>query len=301
MSLMLIIYLSSLLCFISLLLWSFLLFSLLRHYRYATLLFDLLPFYSPLTFLSFLLFSSGLALFSYFVSPWFSLLFLPALFFSLFLFRHFSLWSSSYSLRAYSSFLALISDSHRFAVHLFRDSSNIDSSRVNIFIRHDVDLSLSRLKRLTDLEFEHGLRSTCFFRLHSPKYSFSDALPLIKSLSSRGFEIGFHFENLSQSKGNKTSAISLFSEELSLLRQHVDIHTISHHGDRYHNEQLIEHLDLDSLGLSYAYSLDHTIYITDTGGAPLLTPGGEHLFLKKLSEAKPGDVVQILVHADWWY
>lgn len=292
---------SSLFLFIvSLFIWIFLLFSLKHQYRYASLLFDLLPYYLPFTLFAFFFSTLSVILLSYNFSFIFLLFLLPSLLLTIFLAFRFHRWRRCYSLDCYISFLDLISDSDKYAVHLFRDSSNIDSQRVNIFLRHDVDLSLSRLQRLTELEFERGIRSTCLFRFHSPKYSFDDALPLIKRLDSLGFEIGYHYETLAQSKGNKEEALILFREELSTLRQHVTVTTISHHGDRYHNEQLLDYLNLDDLGLSSAYDLKHDLYLTDTGGNDMKRSGGEHIF-DRLSHAKPGDVVQILIHADWWY
>ncbi|MHA1687560.1 MAG: hypothetical protein ACTSYD_14345 [Candidatus Heimdallarchaeaceae archaeon] len=300
MSSLTLILFSSLLFFIAFIMWGFLLFSLKRQYRYATLLFDLLPYYLPFTFFAFISFTFSVSLLSYHISLFFLLFLLPALPLAVFLAFRFHRWSRCYSLKRYISFLDLISDSDRYVVHLLRDSSNIDPKRVNIFLRHDVDLSLSRLQRLTELEYERGIRSTCLFRFHSPKYSFEDALPIIKQLDELGFEIGYHYETLAQSKGNKERALSLFREELSTLRQHVTVTTISHHGDRYHNEQLLEYLNLDDLGLSSAYDLKRDLYLTDTGGNDMKRSGGEHIF-DRLSHANPGDVVQILIHADWWY
>jgi len=210
-------------------------------------------------------------------------------------------WRSCYTLSRYTAFLQLLS-SDKFEVKLFRDyhQNNISQNKVNVFIRHDVDLSISRLKKILDIEKEYQLRSTCFFRLHSPKYSFNEVRTLIKTLANEGFEIGFHYETLSQTKGNKSRAKLLFSEELKLIRSVVDVTVISHHGDRYNNHLLYPLLDHKELRIWSAYDMKTDLYLTDTGGDDMYRKHKQHIF-ERINEAKPGDIVQILIHADWWY
>lgn len=291
---------------ISVLLWLFLSVSILYQYRYATKFRDMLPYYFYINLTSFLLTSVGSSLiiiFNWSFPSWaFIILFglIICLIFMYFLAR----WRNCYSLDIYASFLDELTDPI-FSVKLFKDyhelkDSGLDKDKVNIFIRHDVDLSIPRLIELTKMEHKRNLFSTLFFRLHSEKYLFSEIVQLIKQLNSMGFEIGYHYEVLSQTKGDTEEALNLFKKELTELRKIVPTNVAAHHGDKYKNQMIWPLLDKDTLNIWTAYDMKRDIYITDTGGKDMIRKHGQHIF-QKLKKAKPGDIVQILIHADWWY
>ncbi len=75
---------------------------------------------------------------------------------------------------------------------------------------------------------------------------------------------------------------------------------VSHHGDKYSNQKIWPLIDKEKLEVWSAYDMKSDIYITDTGGKNMFKQYGFHIF-DKLKKAKPGDIVQILIHADWWY
>jgi hypothetical protein len=292
--------------------WLFLILSLIKGYRYATIFTDMLPFYQPLNIFAVLLIISGsyyiefnkIVISSgyipvYWISP-FSFTFGLVIFFTFIYFIR--KWRKCYTLKIYKEFLQELQKSE-YSVKLFNQYTEemvLDEEKIHVFIRHDVDLSLNRLLKLTKLEKENGLVSTLFFRLHSKKYSFEKAIPVIEYLYSEGFEIGFHYEVLSQTKGNTEEAIDLFSKELDKLRGYVPIRVVAHHGDKYSNHKVWPLIDKEKLEIWSAYDMKRDIYITDTGGKNMFKQHGFHIF-DKLKKAKPGDIVQILIHADWWY
>jgi hypothetical protein len=211
-------------------------------------------------------------------------------------------WSNSYRLSVYSDFLDELKK-EKYSVKSFSEydlTSQLDKNKIHVFLRHDVDLSLNRFLNIIKLEIKKEITSTSFFRLHSEKYVFEKAIPIIQYLQAEGFEIGYHYEVLSQTKGNTEEALSLFTKELNELRETVPVKVVSHHGDKYSNQQIWPLVDKAKLDVWSAYDMKRDIYITDTGGKNMIKHPGFHIF-DKLKEAKPGDVVQILVHADWWY
>ena len=171
----------------SLSVWIFVGFSLLKRYRYATLFFDLLRIYPFLVLLSLFLFAIGTYnLFDLVVSM--LLTGVAGLLVGPILLYHSLRWINDYSYSKFRNFLETVS-SEGFAVLLFEDYNNkkLDSGKVNVFIRHDVDISLKRIKKMAEMELLMGTKSTYFFRLHAERYGFEEAVPIIKELSQESF------------------------------------------------------------------------------------------------------------------
>ncbi|WP_157237874.1 hypothetical protein [Desulfobacter curvatus] len=94
---------------------------------------------------------------------------------------------------------------------------------------------------------------------------------MIRKLVRRGHEVGYHYETLTRAKGDCFLSISLFEEELEMLRRIVNIKTISMHGSplsKWNNMDIwkfydYKKYDVDEILLSIAYFNIH--YFTDTG------------------------------------
>ena len=292
---------------LSLLIWVFLIYSLIQENRYATILTDMLPFYQPLNFFALLsvVGSSYLIMYIYEWSPprWVAPLILSiGLLLNLSLIIPLRKWSNCYRLSVYADFLDEL-NKEPYSVKSFSEydlKSQFDKDRIHVFLRHDVDLSLNRLLNVVKLEMEKKLHSTLFFRLHSEKYTFEKAIPIIQYLCSEGFEIGFHYEVLSQTKGNTEEALNLFTKELNKLREYTPIKVVSHHGGKYSNHKIWPLIDKEKLAVWSAYDMKKDLYLTDAGGRNMFKRHNSHIF-DKLKKAELGDVVQILIHADWWY
>ena len=77
-----------------------------------------------------------------------------------------------------------------------------------IVLRHDVDRSPKNALRLAKLENEYGIRSSYYFRIVKK----SNDPDIIKAIANLGHEIGYHYEDLSITNGNKHLAIKYFKK-----------------------------------------------------------------------------------------
>ncbi|MHA1169120.1 MAG: hypothetical protein ACTSRU_14940 [Candidatus Hodarchaeales archaeon] len=285
---------------IAVLAWVFLGFALKKQLRFATLIFDLLPLYPLLSFAPSILISvAGLL----WLSPFYSLcLFIASLSVSIAFAYHFIKWSNQYRWKVYLKFLKNIKDK-RYETSLFSDYHKMkdNQSIVPVFIRHDVDISLSRTKKMAELEKKMGVISTYFFRMHAERYSFDEAIPIIQNLHKEGFGIGLHYDMVTYTKGNKEKALVLFKEDLAKIRAIAPIHCVcAHGGRRYRNRDIWADINQEALEVYSAYDLEQDMYISDAGGKRLIDLKGKHI-LEKIDEAQQGHIIQILIHPDWWY
>lgn len=137
-----------------------------------------------------------------------------------------------------------------------------------IILRHDVDRSPKNSLRNSIIENDFGIKSTYYFRVTKSSFN-SD---IIKQINSMGHEIGYHYEDLSTSKGDYSSAIKLFQKNLEMLRGIVDIETISMHGNpmsKIDNRDIWDKYNFKDFGIiGEAYlsiNYDEIFYFTDTG------------------------------------
>ena len=130
-----------------------------------------------------------------------------------------------FTLIAYSAYLqALKSNGHPFI--LFNDAIKKKLPEKFCLIRHDVDRKPKNALKMAKLEQEIGVLSTYYFR--SKPNSFDPTI--MKEVYDMGHEVGYHYENLSDTNGNYAHAISDFIKNLEKFRKIVPIHTISMHG-----------------------------------------------------------------------
>jgi hypothetical protein len=139
-------------------------------------------------------------------------------------------------------------------------------------LKHDVDRRPYHALRMAELEHELGLRSTYYFRV-KPHTFIPDVIRQIQVL---GHEIGFHYESLSDSRGDLAAAQDAFAQSLVRLRSLVTVRTVAFHGrpfSPHDNRVLIRRMlqngrfkELDLLG-DATENVDYTgiLYINDTG------------------------------------
>ena len=280
--------------------WIFVIFSLWKEYRYATLLFDLLPLYPVISIGAFIAFVPTIIIWlkePLLYSFPLAFAFIITLVLTLMSLR----WIRGYRLLAYKKMLAVLKD-EKFLVRVVSDYFNkeVDPEKINVFIRHDVDLSLRKLKKMLKCEEEAEILSTSFFRFHSNKYSIQKARNYIEEISQKGFEIGFHYEVLSAANNDHEKAIELFQAELGTLREIAPVEIVSAHGDKFNNRKIWKDIDKEQLKINSAYDMKSDLYLSDAGGFDIINKFGHNLF-EELAKVKKGDVVQILIHADWWF
>ena len=278
-------------------------FNLKRQYRYATLLYDMLPLYPVLSIFGFIFYVVTLLLIDNF--PLFIQLplILPGFFVFAFIFYRAFRWFNCYRMSKYEAFLKELQDP-KYSVKLhseYKDTLGKDDPKfIHVFIRHDVDIYLHRLKRMVALEKKYNIKATVFFRLHAERYKFDSAIPIIEDLKRDNFEIGYHYEVLTRTKGEKEPAIELFEKELAYLRTLAPINYVVAHGDKYDNGQIFSELDKAKLKIDSSYNFKNCLYLSEAGGNDMYSKYNKHIF-SFIKSAKKGDVIQILIHADWWY
>jgi hypothetical protein len=308
---------------LSLLLW----FVYSRQYRFATFLFDMLPFYPIIVIVASIAgIGSDIYLALKFSELFYWLLPILTIDFGI-QFILFWQWFSQYRLSNYTKFLQHLSNSPNVRVISIGEwlaKPEKDPNHILVLIRHDVDVRLSRARRMAKEEMKLGIPSCYYFRNSAERYTFDDAKELIKEIASAGLlEVGFHYETVSNVDGDVIKATDLFQKEVEEFRRIYPIRMISAHGDgivRDISEKLVGRnfslvserlVDLNSLGLVSAYHLFHDYYLSDAMGLHhfdrcyYFDPSYMHPRfldnLKLLDQLPKGTLVQILIHPDWWF
>jgi hypothetical protein len=140
-------------------------------------------------------------------------------------------------------------------------------------IRHDVDRKTRNALEMAKIEKEMGIKATYYFRNRRNTF-----MPdIIEKIAFLGHEIGYHYENLSDTKGYKELALEDFEKNIAMFRRLHPVKTISSHGrplGAYNNLYLWGPLDerellfkkfgiLGDAILDIDYS--NVVYISDTG------------------------------------
>lgn len=130
-----------------------------------------------------------------------------------------------FTLKAYSEYLqVLIRQKYQFLT--FQEYFKEQGENFICLLRHDVDRKPSNALKMAELEHSLGVKSTYYFRDKPCSWNES----IIKSIADLGHEIGFHYESLCDSKGDKEKAYILFEQGLKRLRDITFVKTISMHG-----------------------------------------------------------------------
>ena len=63
-----------------------------------------------------------------------------------------------------------------------------------MFLRHDVDVSVSRALRMAEIEHACGVQSTYYVMTASPMYTLPPNAQLVREIVALGYEVGLHFD-----------------------------------------------------------------------------------------------------------
>jgi hypothetical protein len=286
------------------------LYILKKQYRFATILFDMLPYYPY-----FLLVNGAIGIYPIFLFSISQIMKVTygiiTLSISVGLYYKFAQWYKSYHFSRYELLLKKLKAESSVEILSWgnwKQNPQINPEKISVLIRHDVDIFLKRAKRMFELEKDLGIPTCYLFRNNAEKYTFEEALNLINNIKQDStFEIGFHYETIANAKGDLIKASELFKTELEQLRNHFEVNFIAAHGDKYRNRRLKEEglIDLSNLGLISAYDLPFDSYISDAGGLRTYTVGDKKAaFIDNLEiifSMEKGTLVQVLLHSDWWY
>lgn len=171
-----------------------------------------------------------------------------------------------FTFNKYSQLCKAITSSE-YSVHTMKSYFSKGSDRA-IIMRHDVDRIPERALEMAKMEKEFGFCSTYYFRTIDEVFK----PDIIRKIADMGHEIGYHYEVLDKTNGNREAAIKLFEIELEKLRKTAPIVTACMHGNPlkpWSNKDLWEHYDFthyNLIGEPYL-SIDYqrVKYFTDTG------------------------------------
>ena len=137
-----------------------------------------------------------------------------------------------------------------------------------IVIRHDVDRSVERARRLAEVELEVGVKASYYFRDKFISENSDD----IRYIESLGHEVGYHYEDLVMEKGDVDKAYARFMRNIEKMRQVADVRTITMHGaptSRFDSKDMWRVYDYKKLELIGEPQIDvdwnEMFYLTDTG------------------------------------
>ncbi len=168
----------------------------------------------------------------------------------------------------YSRFLELLVERYIPSTVSEYISCNKKSTSGKCVLRHDVDRIPHNALRLAEIEADYNVKATYYFRMKSCSY---DA-EIAQRIEGLGHEIGYHYETLSDARGNYEKAWVLFKENLQKLRQNHSITSVSMHGSplsKHNNIDLLAKFNYKGLGLIGDATLDinweNSVYFCDTG------------------------------------
>jgi hypothetical protein len=178
-----------------------------------------------------------------------------------------------FTLEAYVAFLRSISGSYPRIITFdkyFRSGKRFDTF---CMIRHDVDRFPGRALRMAEIESRMGISSTYYFR--AKRHTFHHEY--ISGIHRLGHEIGYHYECLTDAKGDMETALAVFGYHMSRFQQVVPVSTIAMHGRPFSNHDnrdmwkkpAHQRILRDIYGIIGEVYLDidysDILYITDTG------------------------------------
>jgi hypothetical protein len=137
-----------------------------------------------------------------------------------------------------------------------------------VILRHDVDKLPDNALKMAKLEHELGVGATYYFR--AVPESFDE--DIIRTISSFGHEIGYHYEDLAIARGEHAKAIRHFGDQLARFRRISPVQTICMHGSplsKRDNRDLWKHYNYRDFGIIgepyFDVDFNDVFYITDTG------------------------------------
>ena len=137
-----------------------------------------------------------------------------------------------------------------------------------LILRHDVDRFPNQTLKMAQLEYEMGVKSTYFFRIIPSVFQ----KKFLISVAKWGHEIGYHYEDLTLSKGDYPKALESFQINLEKVREFYPVKTICMHGSPaslWDNKNIWKKYDYKKSNIIADTSLDinynEVFYISDNG------------------------------------
>jgi len=188
---------------------------------------------------------------------------------------------------------------------------SLDGSAENLvcIIRHDVEWNLKRTLAITEIEKQHRVRSSLYFRVDTKVFD----PPTMRRLQDEGFEIGYHYNTLDRCHGDFARAIALFEQEVELLRREgLNVTTAIPHGDPRikktgyrsngdvceRDPHLLERTGLSDIAAGLETHFPSYKYLRDLG-IRWNTGDRNRQLIARIRE-KQWPVIYLLTHPDYW-
>jgi hypothetical protein len=137
-----------------------------------------------------------------------------------------------------------------------------------VIVRHDVDRNPENALKMAIFESRLKIRASYYFRRIKESYKPS----IIREIAGMGHEVGYHYEDLSLSKGDFEQAIEMFTNNLRNFRQLYPVKTICMHGSpssKWDNRLIWQQYDYRDFGIIgepfFDVDFNRVLYLTDTG------------------------------------
>ncbi len=244
-------------------------------------------------------------------------------------------YQGKYSWQQYKTLLDELSKPRYKVVSLKDFSATVDSSKIIVAMRHDIDSHPEKALEMMDIELSYGLHSTYFF-LHSAKYygtvkngvmvrnqGFDE---LVKDIYKNGFEVGIHTDLFTMMWNYQFDPVAFIKAEIAYYKQlGIPIIGSSAHGAsevikrKFNNKWIFADFGkhgnvtvngkiyqygkytLSDFGLKYeAYKLRNDLYTGDIDRKYKKLPDPVNAIITKLASLSPGKRVIILTHPEHW-
>lgn len=175
--------------------------------------------------------------------------------------------------------------------------SDVINPTGSVYLRHDIDLCLSRALTMARLEKELGISSTYYIMVRGCFYNINDFknIKIIKEIATLGHTIGLHFDfSLVTNEGESAIKEQIINEaEMLSAISGEPVVSISFHRPislKFFNEFFIE-------GLIHTYEarfIDKLEYVADSTGR------WRHASFWENEAINDGKSLQLLIHPIWW-
>ncbi len=184
----------------------------------------------------------------------------------------------------------------KFNIRPLGDGLAPDSASPQLFLRHDVDVSIRRALTLAEIEAEHGIHSTYMFLPHSRLYDIQRSRELVRRFIDLNHEVALHFDVHDRRQAQHASIADVLTDieqDCQILSDitGAPVRSLSFH--RPMPQFLNGELSIAGRTNAYAALLMES-YLSDSKGE---WRNGEPL--PYLQAAVPS-VVQLLIHPIWW-
>ena len=121
-----------------------------------------------------------------------------------------------------------------------KEAIDLKSKTLNkaLIFRHDVDREPYKALKMAKIEANFNIKATYYFRCNKGDFP----VPFVDKISKLGHEVGYHYECLSSSNGDKNKALKIFKKNLLRFRSIAPCTSVSMHGkplSPYNNQDLL--------------------------------------------------------------